>query len=101
MAAPPSILAPAVSLAYGVTADFTISVYVLASQGIQQTDLGDRLQYNAAVSYRLLGGPTLAGMRLGALPEPMYHGGPHSHREAAGDAAPATFCSCHLACATR
>lgn len=63
-------------------------LYVLASQGTQQTDLGDRLQYNAAVSYRLLGGPTLAGMRLGALPEPMYHGGPHSHREAAGDTAP-------------
>lgn len=34
-------------------------LYVLATQGAQKTDLGDRFQYNAAVSYRLIGG--LAG----------------------------------------
>ena len=57
-------------------------LYVLATQGAQETDLGDRFQYNAAVSYRLAGG--LLGpsgrMYAGALPEPMYHGGPKRHR---------------------
>ena len=64
-------------------------LYTLATQGAQETDLGDRFQYNAAISYRLggllgSGGPMYAG----ALPEPMYHGGPknrphkHAHEEA-------------------
>jgi hypothetical protein len=56
-------------------------LYTVAGEGAQQTDLGDRFQYNAAVSYRLTGG--LSGpwrpMRAGALPEPMYHGGPKAH----------------------
>jgi hypothetical protein len=54
---------------------------VLAAEGAQETNLGDRLQYNAALSYRLVGG--LWGppgpMRAGALAEPMHHGGPKSH----------------------
>jgi len=55
-------------------------LYVLATKGAQQTDLGDRFQYNAAISYRLAGGFGAGGaMQLGALPEPMYHGGPGSH----------------------
>jgi len=53
-------------------------LYVLSTEGTQETDLGDRFQYNVAISYRLPGlfGPS------GALPEPMYHGGPkgHSHK---------------------
>jgi hypothetical protein len=31
-------------------------LYILATEGAQQTDLGDRFQYNGAVSYRILGG---------------------------------------------
>ena len=56
-------------------------LYVMATKGAQDTDLGDRFQYNAALSYRLVGG--LLGpsgrMYAGALPDPMYHGGPKSH----------------------
>jgi hypothetical protein len=56
-------------------------LYVLATEGAQDTDLGDRFQYNAALSYRLVGGlwGPAGPMRAGALPEPMYHGGPKSH----------------------
>ena len=59
-------------------------LYQLVTKGALDTDLGDRFQYNAAVSYRLAGGPTeLSGrMNLGALPEPMYHGGPKSSHAA-------------------
>ena len=72
-------------------------LYILSSTGAQQTDLGDRFLYNAALSYRLTGTTTSdkAHMHLGsALPEPMYHGGPkgnasHSHEEAAVPAGPA------------
>lgn len=64
-------------------------LYVLATKGAQQTDLGDRFQYNVAVSYRVAGGFAGSGgpMYAGALPEPMYHGGPknkgqgHTHAE--------------------
>jgi hypothetical protein len=71
-------------------------LYALSSNGTQDTNLGDRFLYNAALSYRLTAGPTAqAGhMHLGALPEPMYHGGPkdggkgHSHDEAAAPAGP-------------
>jgi Putative MetA-pathway of phenol degradation len=63
-------------------------LYVLATEGTQNTDLGDRVLYNAAVAYRLTGGaPGLGPMQLGALPDPMWHGGPgthhHAHQEAA------------------
>ena len=65
-------------------------LYILATEGTQNTDLGDRFLYNAAVSYRLMRGTSeaLTAMKLGALPEPMWHGGPgthrhnHAHREA-------------------
>jgi hypothetical protein len=56
-------------------------LYVLATEGAQETNLGDRFQYNAALSYRLVGGlwgPS-GPMHAGAVPEPMYHGGPKSH----------------------
>jgi hypothetical protein len=56
-------------------------LYVLATEGAQETNLGDRFQYNAALSYRLVGGlwDSSRRMRAGALPEPMYHGGPKTH----------------------
>jgi hypothetical protein len=54
-------------------------LYVLATEGAQDTDLGDRFQYNVALSYRLANGPWGPS---GARPGAMYHGGPkpHSHR---------------------
>lgn len=57
-------------------------LYVLATEGAQETNLGDRFQYNAALSYRLTGGMPGSSSRMhaGAQPEPMYHSGPGSHR---------------------
>lgn len=51
------------------------ALYQLTAEGTQDTDLGDRLLYNLALSYRV----------MGAVPGPMYHGGPgqkagHQHR---------------------
>jgi hypothetical protein len=69
-------------------------LYQLATTGTQDTDLGDRLQYNLAVSYRIAGSNSGFGkpMRAGVLPEPMYHGGPkqrgHAHAHDAPPAAP-------------
>jgi hypothetical protein len=76
---------------FGAWSFDTNVLYVLATEGVQETNLGNRFQYNAAVSYRLAGG--LVGpsglMHSGALPEPMYHGGPkrHSHKHAAEEPA--------------
>jgi len=57
-------------------------LYVLATEGAQSTNLGDRFQYNAAISYRIDSGWMGPGqaMRAGVLPEPMYHGGPKGDR---------------------
>lgn len=57
--------------------------------GTQDTDLGDRFQYNLAFAYRLIGAApeaSNASMRAGALPQPMYHGAgrgksDHHHEE--------------------
>lgn len=51
-------------------------LFTFVGTGAQSTDLGDRFQFNLAASYRLLGGLASTGprMRLGANPEPMYHG---------------------------
>jgi hypothetical protein len=56
-------------------------LYVLSNTGTQNTNLGDRFLYNAALSYRLTGATAETNghthMHLGAdLAEPMYHGGP-------------------------
>jgi hypothetical protein len=66
---------------FGAWSFDTNVLYVLATEGTQDTDLGDRFQYNAALSYRLAGGlgAPSARSRLGGLPEPMYHGGPKAH----------------------
>jgi hypothetical protein len=75
-------------------------LYILSSTGTQDTNLGDRFLYNAAISYRLTGSASEMNghshsMKLGAdFPEPMYHGGPkssatHSHEEPAASPAPA------------
>ncbi len=56
-------------------------LYVAVSEGTQNTDLGDRLQYNAALSYRLTGSDAAAArMNAGAH----HHDAaspPHSHGE--------------------
>ena len=62
-------------------------LYMFVSKGVLDTNLGDRFLFNAALSYSLMRDPVSTGpMKLGALPEPMYHGGPgthqHSHQEA-------------------
>jgi Putative MetA-pathway of phenol degradation len=72
-------------------------LYQQVNKGTQDTDLGDRFNYNAAVSYRMTGGPAtpVGRMNLGAMPEPMYHGGPkarghkHTHKEPAPPPGPA------------
>jgi hypothetical protein len=64
-------------------------LYQQVNKGALDTDLGDRFLYNAAVSYRLTSGGNAGRaahpMHLGAMPEPMYHGGPkpraHHHHE--------------------
>ena len=57
------------------------ALYMLVTKGVQETDLGDRFLYNAAISYRLTGRASgLAPMMLGALPDPMWHGGPGHSR---------------------
>ena len=81
----------------------------LVSKGAQATDLGDRLHYNAAVSYRFTGASVghAGRMALGAtepLPEPMYHGGPKTaafHREQpATPSIPSTWCWSSMASGT-
>ena len=54
---------------------------MLVTTGVQDTDLGDRFLYNAAISYRLThDASAMVPMKLGALPDPMWHGGPgHTH----------------------
>src|SRR5262249_9693014 len=69
-------------------------LYILSSTGTQDTDLGDRFLYNAALSYRLSGAASSEKVEHGRMqlcadfPEPMYHGGPKagpspSHEEPA------------------
>ena len=75
-------------------------LYILSSTGTQDTNLGDRFLYNAAISYRFTGSTSKKNghshsMKLGSdFSEPMYHGGPkasatHSHEEPAVSPAPA------------
>jgi hypothetical protein len=70
-------------------------LYQFVTKGTQDTDLGDRLLYNAALSYRLMGSAMTGRMSLGAMPEPMYHGGPkrrgapHTHAEPPAPSGPA------------
>jgi hypothetical protein len=51
-------------------------LYILATEGAQQTDLGDRLQYNASVSYRILGG---SHGNEDATAHEHHHEKPHPH----------------------
>jgi len=61
-------------------------LYQFTNEGVQNTDLGDRFLYNAAISYRMYGFNGYSGRMNAGLPPPMYHGGPkakhHQHEEA-------------------
>lgn len=73
-------------------------LYAFAGEGAQQTNLGDRFQYNAAVSYRLLGSAlapalTIAPVHLRTRPQGRdghshKHDHSHSHDEAPAKATP-------------
>jgi hypothetical protein len=57
-------------------------LYQFTGEGVQDINLGDRFQYNAAISYRIAGFAAHSGRMHAGLPEPMYHGGPkrkHQH----------------------
>jgi hypothetical protein len=70
-------------------------LYQLSSEGAQETNMGDRFLYNAAISYRLFGGTQTPSGRMNAgapfAEPPMYHGGPksHHHEEPAAPRGPA------------
>lgn len=55
---------------------------VLAGRGAQDINLGDRLQYNAAVSYRLIGYAPPEQHQLASLPSSAMSHGPVPHRHA-------------------
>lgn len=62
-------------------------LYTFVTEGDQKTDLGDRFQYNLALSYRIAGGSPHGhgAMHLGAprnaLDDPMYHGAGRSLKD--------------------
>ena len=60
-------------------------LYTFAGDGALDTNLGDRFQYNLAVSWRAIdggGGGRGSHMHLGApLPQPMYHGAGRSLKD--------------------
>jgi hypothetical protein len=65
---------------FGAWSFDTNVLYQFTNEGVQDTNLGDRLLYNAAISYRLSGFAGAGGRMNAGLPEPMYHGGPKGHR---------------------
>ena len=79
------LLGAAFTKRFGAWSFDTNVLYQFTGKGVQDTNLGDRFLYNAAISHRLSGGllgPT--GRMHADLPEPMYHGGPkgkHRHHD--------------------
>jgi hypothetical protein len=66
-------------------------LYAAAGDGAQRTDLGDRLQYNAAVSYRLVGAapvPAMSTAPVHARTPPHGHGRGHKHSQDEASAKP-------------
>jgi hypothetical protein len=58
-------------------------LYVFANKGAQRTNLGDRFQYNAALSYRLFGSAVQEARAVEAGPSAAYMHGGHEHPPAA------------------
>lgn len=69
----------AFSHSFGIVGLHASGLYSLVSEGIQDTDLGDRFHYGIGISYRLAGMPSDGPMKLGGH----RHG---SHTHAAGTA---------------
>jgi hypothetical protein len=78
---------------FGAWSFDTNVLYQFTNEGVQDTNLGDRFLYNAAVSYRMIGFTAPSGRMNAGLPPPMYHGGPkarhHHHEEAPVSRGPA------------
>lgn len=55
------------------------ALYVFVNKGTQRTNLGDRLQYNASVSYRLIGSTAEAPSFAGAPTTYSHLGHDHTH----------------------
>jgi hypothetical protein len=53
-------------------------LYTIATEGTQQTDLGDRFHYNGAVTYRLKGGDAEASHKV-AMRDSHHRGQSHHH----------------------
>jgi hypothetical protein len=63
-------------------------MYILTGKGVQDTDLGDRFQYNAAITYRLMG--AAPAVPLKALAHAHAHDRrAHTHRHGHGARTPA------------
>jgi hypothetical protein len=77
------VLGAAFTKRFGAWSFDTNVLYQFTGDGVQDVNLGNRLLYSGAVSYRISGGffgPS--GRTHAGLPEPMHHGGPktkHSH----------------------
>jgi hypothetical protein len=56
---------------FGAWSFDTNVLYQFTSEGVQNTNLGDRFLYNAAVSYRMYGFAGASGRMNAGLPEPM------------------------------
>jgi hypothetical protein len=91
------LLGGAITQRFGAWSFDANILYAVASTGTQDTNLGDRFQYNAAVSYRLFGGPREAasGVALTHSAEPRrraspihVHDRPHQHDHAPTVATP-------------
>jgi hypothetical protein len=54
-------------------------LYVLAGRGAQDTNLGDRFLYNAAISYRVLGAPRVEPPHTHAHTHALSHSAEHHH----------------------
>jgi hypothetical protein len=65
---------------FGAWSFDTNVLYQFTNEGVQDTNLGDRFLYNAAVSYRVYGFNGHSGRMNAGLPVPMYHGGPKARR---------------------
>jgi hypothetical protein len=88
------LLGAAFTKRYGAWSFDTNMLYQFTGDGVQDTNLGDRFLYNAAISYRITNFAGHSGRSYLGLPEPMYHGGPkakrhHHHEQPASPAGPA------------
>jgi outer membrane putative beta-barrel porin/alpha-amylase len=90
------LLGAAFTKRYGAWSFDTNVLYQFTGDGTQDTNLGDRFLYNAAISYRITDFASPSGRMHAGLPEPMYHGGPktkghhhHDHDEPRSPSGPA------------